>query len=346
MLLLIFAFTLLGRTVAMSAWQGAAAGQTPTALDDEPPVVLNEILAHTDPPLDDTLELRNTTALRQDLSHWCLTDKSDEPCLLQFMAGTVIEPHGFLLIHFDENTAFRLSEAGETLTLSAATATGTLTGFVQSARFGATPNGVSVGRVVASDGQVYYPLQSRLTLGGENAPPLASPVVISEILFRPATGKPQYIAITNHSATQQPLFHPELADTPWQLSGVGEMVLPADITLLPGETLYFASSTPAELRTAYGLPASTRAVGPWGGTLQKDGERIALLRPDKPDEDLEATPMIEVDTVRFGTSKPWPAVATASGTPITRLSPYLFGSLPENWSGGEVNVRHLPMVGR
>lgn len=321
-----------------------AAGQGHDALQSEPIIVINEILAHTDPPLDDTVELYNTTNVQQDLSFWCLSDDKDEPCLLQFMAGTLIEPYGFLMIQFDENSPFRLSEAGETITLSAATQSGTLTGYSQVAKFGANPNGVSMGRVAASDGEVYYPLLASLTLGATNSPPLVSPVVIEEILFRPAAGKPQYVVIANHSAAAQPLFHPELADTPWQVAGLGELILPDGLTLTPGERLYLASVAPATLRAAYGLPASMRVLGPWGGTLQSDGERVALLRPDKPDEDLEATPMIEVDTVRFQVGAPWPAIGTNAGVPMQRLSPWVFGSFPENWSGSGVVVRFLPMV--
>lgn len=42
-------------------------------------VVINEALSHTDPPLEDAIELRNLTAAPVDISHWWLSD-AKTPC--------------------------------------------------------------------------------------------------------------------------------------------------------------------------------------------------------------------------------------------------------------------------
>ena len=140
-------------------------------------VVINEILAHTDD--DDTFELYNQSSQPVDISHWCLTDKDETPCLLTLPAGSIIGAHAFLLVALDDTAPFRLSEFGETLTLSAATIGNVLTGYTDVAKFGATPNSVSVGRVVASDGLAYFPLLQSVTLGAHNSPPIVSPMVIT-----------------------------------------------------------------------------------------------------------------------------------------------------------------------
>lgn len=305
-------------------------------------VVINEVLAHTDLPLKDTVELYNTGVASVDISHWCLTDKSDEPCLLVFPAGSVIPPHGYHLVLLDDDSPFRLSEFGETLTLSAASAGGVVTGAVDSVKFGATPNGVSVGRVVTSDGRSHFPLMRSLTLGATNGPPQVSPIVISEILFRAAPGKPQYIAVRNHTSAAQIFHHPELADAPWEVDGIGAVAIPDDVVLAPGEMLYVSSGTPDAMRTAYGLASNTKVYGPWAGTLQTNGENIELKRPDRPDEAEEEMPMIAVDAVDFAAVAPWPPVANNSGVAIRRLSPGLLGSEPRNWTGGEVQSVFLP----
>lgn len=306
---------------------------------DATSVVINEILAHTDDV--DTFELYNRSSQPVDISHWCFTDKDETPCLLTLPTGSIIDAHAFLLIPLDDDAPFRLSEFGETLTMSAATVGNVLTGYTDVARFGATPNSVSVGRVVTSDGSIHFPMLQSVTLGAHNTPAVVSPIVITEILYAPAAGKPQYIRVTNHTASTQRFHHPDEAGYPWEVDGIGALPIPDTIFLRSGQSLYVSSATPEATRAAYGLLPSTLVFGPWGGTLQATGENIALKRPDKIDED-EGMPMVTMDAVDFLAKSPWPKVA--AGTPIHRMSPQIFGGEPANWVAGEVTRTYLSTI--
>jgi len=333
-LLLVMAFT--SPTAAQSS--RIDSGQVVSG-DAASAIVINEILAHTDD--DDTFELYNQSNQPVDISHWCFTDKKEMPCLLALPAGSVIDAHSFLLIPLDDSAPFRLSEFGETLTMSAATAGNVLTGYTDVAKFGATPNGISIGRVVASDGSTHFPLMQKVTLGAPNTPPAISPIVIDEILYASAAGKPQYIRVTNHTAQTQLFHHPKEPGYPWEIDGIGALSIPDDIVLRPGQSLYATSGTPAEMRATYELPASTLVFGPWAGTLQSNGESIELKRPDRIDED-EGMPMVTLDAVDFLAESPWPAAP--AGTPIRRISPQILGSEPSNWVAGKVVRTYMPTV--
>ncbi len=103
-------------------------------------------------------------------------------------------------------------------------------------------------------------------------------VVFSEIMFHPSSGQPEYIEISNSTAT--PL---DIVD--WKLSGGVDYTFPAfsplenpDAAFLkPYERILLADVNEASLRAAYPtLPADVRVFGPWTGSLKNSGERITL----------------------------------------------------------------------
>jgi hypothetical protein len=110
------------------------------------PVVINEWMAKNSgpggfvDPVDDTFsdwfELYNPNSSAADISGFYLTDELSDPTQSQVPAGTVIPPHGFLLVWADKNTAlngsgtngdlhadFKLPQSGMSLGLFAANGT-------------------------------------------------------------------------------------------------------------------------------------------------------------------------------------------------------------------------------
>ncbi len=91
-------------------------------------VVINEALAHTDPPLEDAIELHNPTALPVNIGGWFLSNSRVDRRKYQIPAGTTLAPGGYKVIYeyqFNNGTtnAFTLNSAhGDEIWLSAASA--------------------------------------------------------------------------------------------------------------------------------------------------------------------------------------------------------------------------------
>lgn len=309
-------------------------------------VYINEILAHTDEPQVDSVELFNPGTALVDLGGWCLSDDKDEPrrfCLDQ----ATIAAGGYLVLTAAD-LPFRFSEFGEELYLYAPAANGLQQ--VDSVTFGVSPNGVSMGRYVTSSGGVDFPLQSAVTLGAANAGPLIPAVVISEIMYQPAQG-PEYLVLRNRTNRAAPLYDPSWPDNYWQVSGIsnnnGEYVLPDQITLQAGESIVLTADPAAFAKT---YPQRTlRIFGPFAGKLNNDGERIALQAPQPPEVDGDVA-YADMDVVSYGVAAPWPA-AGAAGKPLVRINLQGYGNNANNWqAGGEPVVLAqkllLPLVTR
>jgi len=120
---------------------GGSPGQmdafTPSPLRN---VVINEFLAHTDPPDYDYLELYNHSASAVDLSGCILTDDlATNKCILP--PGTVIPARGFMAFTVT-NLNFSLNAVGETIYFKNPGQTRVL----DAVQFGSQQNGVATGR--------------------------------------------------------------------------------------------------------------------------------------------------------------------------------------------------------
>lgn len=101
------------RAWAISAVRGGNPGQmdAQSPVDPASKVVINEVLAHTDLPQLDTVELYNGSTQPADVSGCVLTDDI-RTNRFRIPAGTVLPPGGFLVL--DEKVlGFRLSAAGK-----------------------------------------------------------------------------------------------------------------------------------------------------------------------------------------------------------------------------------------
>jgi hypothetical protein len=143
-----------------------------------PVIQVSEVLAHTDPPQWDAVELFNPGNVAVDIGGWFLTDERSEPKKYRIPDGTRILAGGYWVVdetQFNALTlgtkAFRLDSHGDSLWLYSADTAGNLTGFSDGLSFGATPNGVSLGRHTNSVGELQWVPQSALTLGFPNARP-------------------------------------------------------------------------------------------------------------------------------------------------------------------------------
>jgi len=177
-------------------WRSSiAAGGTPGSakLDDLQDVVINEVLSHTDLPQTDAFELHNQSSAAIDVSGWFVSDSNEQYKKFRIPSGTIIPSGGYLV--FDETdfnssqgvdpNDFRFNGAhGEGIWLVAANSNGRFTRFVDRVKFGATANGVSLGRWPNGTGEL-FPMD-QLSLGSRNMGPRVGDLIISELNYNPA----------------------------------------------------------------------------------------------------------------------------------------------------------------
>jgi hypothetical protein len=342
-LLLALLLTLLSVTIGAgrSAAQSPDAPNAPLATG----VLINEILAHTDEPQVDSVEFYNPTNAPINMVGWWFTDDTAVPDRMVLPATAVVPARGYFVLELPAPPAgpFALSEMGEGVLLTAIGSNGVSSGYTDSVDFGASPNGVSLGRVVTSDGVAHFPLQTLLTLGGPNAAPRIGPVVIAEIMYNPIAGRPEYIEIVNTGDVAVALYDPDRPANHWQIAGIQNFVIPTT-TLAPGASLFVAGVTAAQFRTAYNLADDVAVVGPFAGRLDNAGDRIALLAPEPPNQGTGEVPYVVADEVKYLPTLPWPEPPNGQGPALTRRQLQGFGQEPQNWDDGTLPLEEGPFV--
>jgi len=322
-----------------SGWrQSANAGGSPGTDDpvpNIPPVVINEILTHTDFPVVDAVELRNPTAGAVSVGGWFLSDDAAQPKKYRIGDGTNIPPGGFIVFTEAQfNPApgvfpsFALSSHGESLFLFSGDANTNLTGYSHSFDYGAAANGVSFGRYVISTGEELWPASQAATLGSANTEPRFGPLVINEIMYHPALGYDEFVELYNLSSTNVALYDVARPTNGWKLNGLG-YTFSNNVSLGPGQYLLLVNIEPAAFRSKYGIAPATQVLGPYAGTLQDSGENLRLQRPDEPD--TNGVPYIVTDAVRYNDKLPWPPGADGDGPSLQRRAPAAYGNEPTNW---------------
>jgi len=334
-------------------------------------VVINEVLTHTDPPLEDAIELANLAAAPVDISGWYLSDSQGELKKFRIPDGTIIPAGGFSVFYqyqFDPTPgtfpSFALDSAhGDTLYLSAVEAGGNLTGTRTAVQFGAAQNGFSFGRYTSSVGVEFVAL-SRRTFGSDspgtisqfrtgtgltNAYPSVGPVVINEVMYHPVgvvgtnlveSPDEEFVELYNLSTNSVSLFDPSFPTNRWQLSGGVDFTFPSAVVISAQGYAVVVSfdpiANPAALtafRTRFGMGSNTVIFGPFKGRLSDSGDNLELYRPDSPSSAPDAgfVPHILVDRVNYGSTAPWPAAAAGGGASLQRRFTASFGNDPLNW---------------
>jgi hypothetical protein len=348
-----------------ASWRASSRVGGSPGSDDPPvditPVVINEVLTHTDPPMADAIELYNPAATAADISNWYLTDDRTVPKKFCIPAPTVLQPGDYMVLDETQfnpvpgvDPSFTLSSHGEEVFVYSADAAGNLTGYSDGFAFGAAANGVSFGRYTNSVGEVQYPAQRENSLGEANRGPRVGPVVINEICHQPAPGGAEFIELKNLAADVVKLYDPAAPTNTWRIEGVG-YEFPTNAELAPQGLALVVGSDPALFRARYNVPAKVPVYGPYQGVLQDNGELLELQRPDSPDVDTNGVvyvPYITVDAVRYHDKAPWPTNAAGLGSSLERIRADAYGNDPCNWiasfgapsPGLENNGNRLPTV--
>jgi hypothetical protein len=276
-----------------------------------------------------------------DISGWYLSDKRSEPRRWRIPAA-VMEPGQFLVFYDSDETgaideehfgsAFSLSSVGEAAYIFSADPSGNLTGYEHGFAFGASENGVSFGRHVNSQAEEHFVAQASLTLGGPNSGPRIGPVVITELMYNPASDHAEFVELMNITDGPVKLFDPHYPANVWMIGGIG-FAFPDGVELEPGEIILIVPVEPDEFRARYAIGDHARIFGPYSGNLSNSGERIRLRKPDSPNlvNGVLETPYIDVDVVNYTDGHPWPSEADGFGASLERVFPVAYADDPLNW---------------
>ena len=342
-----------------AGWRvSAALNGSPGTADPQPPriptVLINEVLAHTQPSEPDAVELFNRAADPALIGGWFLTDDPQQPRKFRVPDSVSIPGQGFLVFTAKEFDAggpgsFGLSAQGDQIQLFSGDGTN-LTGFSHHFSFGASPQDATFGRYVTSEGKEHFVLQVRRSLGNPNAGPQVGPVVINEIMYRPAppatNRAAQYIELRNISSTPVALYDTDHPTNVWHLRGAVDFDFPTNLTLAADEYVLLVMFDPlvelANLQAferLYGTPTNALILGPVQGSLDQSGQPLHLLRPDVPEGTGDPHPglvaYILVDEVSYSDPPPWPSEASGTGKSLQRLASNSFGDDPINWWGAD-----------
>lgn len=330
----------------------------------EPAVQISEILAHTDSPYSDTIELYNPTSSEADIGNWILSDQSGDEFTIP--AGTKIPATSYLIIKEDDDgnpvngypangdyfgNAFRLSSQGDEIKLSSYNSQGFFTGHRVTAKFEATKNGVSQGRIETTDGVVYHSaLETRtlgaanaasLTAGAANSAPVIGPLVITEFLPMPAAGLPEFIEIANISSSTVNLYDDtnisgkSNPNNTYKVEGIG-FEFPVNVSMVANEVIILTDATESEFRTAYSSTPSGVKIFSYSGGIKSTGERLKIKFPDAEDVDPVdgsiTVPYIVMDDVDYADIKSpsWPIALTNEA--VARVSTSSYGNEPTHWT--------------
>ncbi|HEY0551736.1 MAG TPA: lamin tail domain-containing protein, partial [Verrucomicrobiae bacterium] len=294
-------------------------------------VMINEILAHTDLPLADYVELYNYSTQAVNISGCFL---SDAPLTNKFQIppGTILAPHGY--ISFDETQlGFGLNHQGETIYFRSADAKQML----DAVQYEPQENGVATGRY--PDGSPEFYRLSARTPGDTNAPPLVNDIVINEIMYGPISedDDDEYVELYNKGAGPVNIGG-------WRFTKGIDFKFPPN-TIIPADGYVVVAKNASHLLTHYGNLSTANTFGDFGGKFSRDGERVALAKPEidvttnGSGQLVTNTLYIIVEEVTYGTGGRWGQWANQGGSSLELIDPRSNHRLAYNWGDSDETAK-------
>jgi hypothetical protein len=247
---------------------------------------------------------------------------------------------------FDESTlgfAFEGQEAEEAFLIEA-NAVGRPLRFVDAVSFGATQNGVSLGRWLNGVGEL-FPM-TELTFDDHNSGPLIGDVVVSELNYHPPADAAggllsqddlEFVELYNRAGAPLNIGQ-------WRLREAVDFTIPDNTVIAAGGTLLVLGFDPfvdpnktRQFLDFYAIPDSVPLFGPYSDAtdpnadqLDDDGETLILERPEDP---LQlGRGYVLVDRVIYRDSGGWPTEADGGGASLTRINLDGYGDFASTWA--------------
>ncbi len=173
-----------------------------------------------------------------------------------------------------------------------------------------------------------------------NREPITPDVVIDELMYHPADANEEYIELCNPTKDQVTLEDP---DGTWRSDGGVDYTFPPGTSIPAGGRLLVVGFDPRDETSrlqafiaAYNTGILTPGVdifGPWSGNLSNASERVALEKPQAPDQVGDLGSWVIVDEVIYADTLPWPDATDGTGQALERIhaDQYHSGNDPGNW---------------
>jgi len=338
-----------------ASWRPSAYDLGSPASTDPPtnsylPILVNEVLSHSDPPLKDAIELFNPNGVAVNIGGWFISDDLGTPRKFRVPNGVSVPAGGF--VSFDETQfnptpgtppSFAFSSMGDEAYVFSGNGTN-ITGWFQGEKFGAAENNVSFGRYTNSQGNVHFVAMSTTNFGTQNSLPKVGPVVVSEIQYHPPdlaifgdNSQDEFIELANISGAPVPLFDPSHHTNTWHVRGGVSFNFPTNVTLPANGyavliSFYPSNAAAADLfRAKFSVPANVPLFGPFSGKLDNSAESVQLYKPDAPVGG--EVPYVLVERIDYADQTPWPVAADGLGGSLQRRVQTAYGNDPTNWIG-------------
>jgi len=335
------------------AWRASPrTGGSPNGISSSvnPSVVINEVLAHTDLPDVDFIELSNISQSAVDVSGWFLSDSSEDLEKFVIPAGTLIPAGGQIVFDEDDFNSgspaageadFALSSNGDEVWLTARDNTfANGHKFIDEVAFAATFNGQSIGTF--EDGSPLAP-QLAITKGQPNSAADVG-LLISEVNYNPAEPTPAQIAIDPtfessdlefieiHNPTAAAI---NLAD--WRIRGEVDFDFAAT-SIAAGATIVvtkFDPTTNSAKASAFGdfydINSSVILAGGYSGRLSNSWGLVRLQAPDAPPvNDPTNISHVDVDRMLYDDQGVF-TTTDGDGDSVNRIGSNVAGLNPANY---------------
>ncbi len=317
------------------------AANAPTA-DPYRTILINELLTHTDPPLQDYIEIFNYGTVAVNLGGCTLSDRPDTNKFV-IPGGTIIPAGGFVS-YTETQLGFALSTLGEEVYLKNPAGTRV----IDAIRFGPQQNGVALGR--HPDGAPSFQELTNRTPGAANAKPLVREVVINEIMFSPMSENDldEFVELRNRTAAPVNI-------SGWRFTDGIDFTFPANTTIPANGYLVVARNVNRLLTNYPGLNAAN-AIGNFSGNLANGGERVALARAESTvttnnNVAITNTIYVVMDEVTYKDGGRWGRWADRGGSSLELRDVRSDNRLAANWAdsdestkGGWVTVEHTGVL--
>ncbi|MFW6221762.1 MAG: lamin tail domain-containing protein [Fibrobacterota bacterium] len=327
------------QTYDASCWRESFAMHGSPGRKDPSPVVVNEIMPHTDLPDEDAIELYNPNDVAVDISGWYLTDDKNVPAKFQIPEGTLIDACGYVVFysHDFNNDAlpapFNLSQFGEDVYLYS-NVTGVFDGgYCHGFSYAAMENGITYGRHINSAGEETFAILREPTLGARNAAPVEAQIVITEMMYHPVNEIDEYIEIKNIGSETVFLYDTEYPDHTWKIEGFG-FTFPFDVSLASGEILIAASESVSEpeFRSRNNIHDNVEVYCLAEGGLRNSSDTISIMAPVEYDSGDAAVYYKPVESISYKDEGLWPEAADGEGAALTRKDLRCYANDPDNWA--------------